>query len=86
MPKHPITKYCEAEDLFYSDIAVAAGISKGYLSHIINGSHQCGAVAAMKIHRVTGGRVTIHDLITWKERVEKAAQRKLRHEARRSAA
>ena len=68
-PMHPIRRYCEKHGLRQAHFADRCGLSKPYISQIINGRQKVGANAARDIVAASGGEITFEELLTWKPEV-----------------
>jgi DNA-binding transcriptional regulator YdaS (Cro superfamily) len=70
---HPLERWLKAQSKTRAWLAEKAGLSRGYVSDILNGKCDCGGNAAIALQRATRGAVTVQQLITWKRRAGRRA-------------
>ncbi len=68
---HPILKYLIAHKKTQSEFARRAGISKGFLCDVISGRSFLGRANSLKVVTLSGGEITLEDLISWSPPDEK---------------
>ncbi len=66
VPMHPIRKYLERLGISQREFARRAGVKPSSLNDVIQGRSHLGRENALNVVRITGGEVTLEELLTWK--------------------
>jgi plasmid maintenance system antidote protein VapI len=66
--RHPIKRYLFSTGLTQSQLARAAGLSPAYICELLKGRKTCGARAAMRLSRASGGSITVDEMVRFGRR------------------
>jgi transcriptional regulator with XRE-family HTH domain len=66
--QHPIKRYLLATGKTQAQLARDAGLSRAYVCELLQGRKVCGAGAAMRFSRASGGAITVDELVRYGRR------------------